>query len=329
MAGRCQRLTSVFEGKRGLSYARTMADLDDLLQKTSRTFALSIPLLPEPTRKAVSVAYLLFRIADTFEDATRWPREKRIEALEAFCELVEQPDSVQAAEHLVAKWLNPPPVEHAGYLELIQKTGEVLAELKSMPAEVQKILVKHSVRTSEGMAAVVARADERGSMRLSSLRDLTGYCYLVAGIVGELLTEVFLHDAPSLQAQAAQLTQRMVAFGEGLQLVNILKDILDDARDGRVYLPPAVTVAQVSALARAGLDQGNAYVQALQAGGAPKGYLGFTGISLMLAYATLNRLEQFGAGAKVTRDEVGRLFGVLQSAIDSNAQLDVRAQVLA
>jgi len=43
---------------------------DGLLQKTSRTFALAIPLLPEPTRTAVGAAYLLFRVADTFEDAT-------------------------------------------------------------------------------------------------------------------------------------------------------------------------------------------------------------------------------------------------------------------
>jgi farnesyl-diphosphate farnesyltransferase len=61
-----------------------MADLDLLLEKTSRTFALSIPLLPEPTRREVMIAYLLFRIADTFEDSSSWPRESRIEALEQF-----------------------------------------------------------------------------------------------------------------------------------------------------------------------------------------------------------------------------------------------------
>ncbi len=304
-----------------------MADLDDLLQKTSRTFALAIPLLPEPTRKAVSVAYLLFRIADTFEDATAWPRSKRIAALEAFIALVKRPDASRAAGPLVSQWLEAPPVEHAGYLELLEKTAEVLAELQSMPPALQQILVKHSVRTSEGMAAVVARADERGNLKLGSLKDLTDYCYLVAGIVGELLTEVFVHDTPSLQAVASSLNGRMVAFGEGLQLVNILKDTGDDARDGRVYLPPDVTRAQVLALARADLDQANAYVQALQQGGAPKGYLGFTGISLMLAYATLNRLEQHGAGAKVSRDEVGRLFGELQSALESNVRLDLQNSV--
>ena len=46
--------------------------LDRLLAETSRTFALTIPLLPEPTRRETTVAYLLFRIADTLEDATLW-----------------------------------------------------------------------------------------------------------------------------------------------------------------------------------------------------------------------------------------------------------------
>ncbi len=305
------------------------ADLDDLLQKTSRTFALAIPLLPEPTRKAVSLAYLLFRIADTFEDATAWPRAKRIEALEAFVALVKRDDAAEASKPLVTQWLASPPVEHAGYLELLGQTSWVMAQLATMPLPIRTILIKHSVRTSEGMAAVVARADERGSLRLESMKDLTDYCYLVAGIVGELLTEVFLHDEPSLATEAESLTRRMVAFGEGLQLVNILKDTNDDARDGRVYLPPSVTRSQALALARADLDEANTYVQALQRGGAPKGYLGFTGISLMLAYATLNRLESHGAGAKISRDEVGRLFGVLQSAIEANVHLDVKAQTLA
>jgi phytoene/squalene synthetase len=55
-----------------------MKDLRDLLQKTRRTFALSIPVLPEPTNREVMIAYLLFRIAETFEDAAQWQPEKRI-----------------------------------------------------------------------------------------------------------------------------------------------------------------------------------------------------------------------------------------------------------
>lgn len=306
-------------------------DLDHLLLKTSRTFALAIPLLPEPTRRAVGVAYLLFRIADTFEDATTWPRAQRIEALGEFSKLVQLPKAERDAQvgALVKKWLAAPPVDHDGYLELVQQTAGVLAELDTMAPGVRDILIKHTVRTSDGMATVVARADEHGNLRLSSVQDLKEYCYIVAGIVGELLTEVFLHDTPSLASQKAALEQQMIAFGEGLQLVNILKDAGDDARDGRVYLPTSVAKQDIFDLARSDLDAANEYVKSLQKGGAPKGYLGFTGISLMLAYKALDTLEEKGPGAKVSRLEVARLMGVLQGELAAGRPLDVRARAQA
>ncbi|MEW6431088.1 MAG: squalene/phytoene synthase family protein [Myxococcota bacterium] len=306
-------------------------DLDHLLLKTSRTFALAIPLLPEPTRRAVGVAYLLFRIADTFEDATTWPRAARIEALNAFSKLVQLPKAEREAQvgALVERWLAAPPVEHDGYLELLRETPGVLAELDTMAPGLRDILIKHTVRTTDGMAGVVARADEHGNLRLTSVQDLQDYCYIVAGIVGELLTEVFLHDTPALASEKAALEKHMVAFGEGLQLVNILKDAGDDARDGRVYLPPSVPKQDIFDLARADLDAANEYVKSLQKGGAPKGYLGFTGISLMLAYRALDTLEEKGPGAKVSRLEVARLMGVLQGELAAGRPLDVRARAQA
>ena len=84
--------------------ARIMrAGLEDLLEKTSRTFALSIPVLPEPTRRQVMIAYLLFRIADTFEDAAQWPPELRIEVLREFQQLLSG-YSPEMAARLAAKW---------------------------------------------------------------------------------------------------------------------------------------------------------------------------------------------------------------------------------
>lgn len=301
--------------------------LDDLLQKTSRTFALAIPLLPEPTRHAVGIAYLLFRVADTFEDATDWPRAKRIDALERFVDLLELPAAQQhtAATQLATWSLETKPVQHAGYLELLGELPALLNELTALSPAMQDIVVKHTVRTAEGMAQVVARADERGNLRLASLKDLTDYCYIVAGIVGELLTDAFLLDVPGLSTQATKLRAGMVAFGEGLQLVNILKDAGDDARDGRVYLPPSVSRADIFALARADLDAANGYVQTLQQGGAPSGYLAFTGLSLGLAYKALDTLEARGTGAKVSRDDVGRLFEALQAELAAGAPLDLRA----
>ena len=77
-----------------------MDRIDDLLEKTSRTFALSIPLLPEPTRRELAIAYLLFRIADTFEDAAAWQPERQIGALDDFIALLESPSAARAAEPL-------------------------------------------------------------------------------------------------------------------------------------------------------------------------------------------------------------------------------------
>ena len=75
---------------------RGVANLDVLLEKTSRTFALSIPMLPEPTRRHVALAYLLFRVADTFEDAAQWPRDRRLAALDDLTLMLETPGGEEA-----------------------------------------------------------------------------------------------------------------------------------------------------------------------------------------------------------------------------------------
>ena len=78
-----------------------MALLERLLARTSRTFALAIPLLPAPLNREVTTSYLLFRIADTFEDATRWSRAARLAALADFAALLDAP-SVDEASRLAA-----------------------------------------------------------------------------------------------------------------------------------------------------------------------------------------------------------------------------------
>src|ERR1044071_4312246 len=95
-----------------------MADLDDLLEQTSRTFALSIPVLPEPTRREVMIAYLLFRIADTFEDASHWEPERRIAALADFRGLLAA-RSPEENRRLAAAWAAAGVSPHEGYRELI------------------------------------------------------------------------------------------------------------------------------------------------------------------------------------------------------------------
>jgi farnesyl-diphosphate farnesyltransferase len=280
--------------------------IDDLLLRTSRTFALAIPLLPEPTRRSVSLSYLLFRIADTFEDAANWDRATRIAALAELARLLADPRPDRAAE-LSATWLAARPTEHEGYLELLGQVPFVLGELERLAPSVQAIVVGHTTRTVEGMMATLAGADEDGSFILREMDELRLYCYRVAGIVGELLTALFLHDSPRLVAVGGALMEHQAAFGEGLQLVNILKDERDDEKDGRRLLPASVERSEVLALARADLERAGLYVELLRTGGAPPGVVAFTSLPAALAWLALERIEKHGPGAKVAREEVLRL----------------------
>jgi len=292
-----------------------MSELRGLLERTSRTFALAIPLLPEPLRDEVTTAYLLLRIADTFEDATRWARAERLSALQGFGECVTTRDR-GTAEELVKRWLADPPCEDAGYLELLQHTPAVLESLEGISPERRAIVAGHTWRTIEGMATFVERSTDRGELCLLDLADLRQYCYVVAGIVGELLTALFLSTSPCLNAVRTTLESHARPFGEGLQLVNVLKDSESDRRAGRQYLPPGVPLSAVFDLARRDLESAAAYVLAIQLAGAPRGVVAFTAFPVLLARESLDRTERAGAGAKVSRELVAALLSSMNDALD-------------
>lgn len=295
-----------------------MPDFEALLERTSRTFALCIPLLPEPTRREVGLAYLLFRIADTFEDAEAWPPVRRVAALRSFEALLAGPDP-DAARQAVATWLADPPTPHPGYLALLRETPAVLAAFAALRPRAREAIGHHLCRTTARMAAFVARTGPDGRLVLRDLDDLRAYCYAVAGLVGEMLTDLFLLDRPSLAPHRAALRTLAPRFGEGLQLTNILKDAGEDAAAGRQFLPPGVPVADVRALARAGLDAAVEYTRTLRDAGAPRGLVAACALPVLLARPTLDRLEE--GGAKLTREEVMAMVLGLHEALDAGCPL--------
>ena len=296
---------------------RAETDLEQLLISTSRTFALAIPLLPEPTRREVTISYLLFRVADTFEDAATWPRALRIQALERFDQLLENPGR-EEIEAVASLWAEEVPCEQPGYQELLAELPAVLDAFFSLNPEAVGLIREHVLRTSRGMAGFVSRTTDEGELRLRDVPDLQAYCYVVAGIVGELLTELFLLGRPWLAPVAPRLRERSRGFGEGLQLVNILKDSASDATQGRRYLPDGVDRAEVMAIARRDLQEAGEYVLALQSAGAERGLVAFVALPVRLAAATLDRIEQAGPGSKLSRPEVYAIVQRMNRALDQN-----------
>ena len=130
-----------------------MTSLEELLERTSRTFALSIPVLPEPTRREVMIAYLLFRIADTFEDASHWEPGKRIEALADFQRMLAEP-APEEARRVSERWSAAGPSPHAGYRGLIAETPFVLESFFALRPEAAAPVRVHVGRSAQGMACL-------------------------------------------------------------------------------------------------------------------------------------------------------------------------------
>ncbi len=290
-----------------------MSDIETLLQKTSRTFALTIPCLPQPTREEVGIAYLLFRIIDTFEDAVLWEPERRQQALSQFIALLEGP--AVASQPLAQEWTRDPPLVHAGYQELLARTPYVLERFEALRPEVRQILRTHVTRSAEGMASFVARVKPEGRLQLETIGDLRAYCYAVAGIVGEMLTELFVLGRPGMEAVAPELRKRAATFGEGLQLVNILKDARPDAAEGRTFLPRQAPLREVFALARQDLADAATYVDLLRQGGAEPGLVAFNAFICKLASANLQILRDQGLGAKLTRLTVAKIAAEIAASL--------------
>lgn len=288
--------------------------LEDLLGKTSRTFALSIPPLPEPTRREVTVAYLLFRIADTLEDATLWSHQRKLAELAAFDALLVTPDAGQTRAR-AACWVEDPPLDHGGYIELLRATPTVLEAWSGLSPAARELVGTHTRRTIAGMAGFVEQ-ERDGVLQLTGIDDLKRYCYAVAGIVGEMLTELFLLDRPQLDPAGGELRRDAARFGEALQLVNILKDVAGDTNEGRSFLPPDVDPAEVFRLARADLEVAGRYSNRLHEQGAPRGIVKFTLMPILLAWATLDRVSERGPGAKLTRPEVRDILKTMETALN-------------
>jgi farnesyl-diphosphate farnesyltransferase len=290
--------------------------LQPLLHKTSRTFALSIPLLPEPLRTQVATAYLLFRIIDTFEDATRWDAARRVKELALVVRLMES-DDAHRLDQMTAQWLVDPPVDNPAYLELLAAAPEVMGWCRLLAPAAREQLRRHLVRSARGMMEIVVRTDAQGSLRLRTMQELRGYCFVVAGIVGEMLTELFILQSPSLNEVAGDLRARAIEFGEALQLVNILKDARSDEVEGRVYLPSQAGMSEVLSLARADLRRATEYTELLRTAKGDRGIVAFNALNLRLAIATLHLVRDQGPGAKLTRLQVMSLAAQVMNTVET------------
>lgn len=203
-----------------------------LLEGVSRTFALTIPQLPESLCRAVANAYLLCRIVDTIEDEVSLSPDQKKVFCHAFIDVVNTGKASEAFARELAPLLssNTLPAEHV----LIHVIPRVIGITHQFDKEQIAALSTCVEVMAEGMPLFQAENMHNG---LPKLTDMDSYCYYVAGCVGEMLTKLFCHYSPQIDKHRDEMLTLAVSFGQGLQMTNILKDIWDDAERGVCWLP--------------------------------------------------------------------------------------------
>lgn len=287
----------------------------------SRTYAVVIPMLPPPLAEPVGLAYLLMRIVDTLEDA---PDLSAAERLHRF-------DRLEAALRAPGAPADPilrqPIGESAAERALLDDAPAVLARIHALEPARARAIIACAERMIGGVREFMARSAARGAPypAIGTPEELRSYCYYVAGVVGEMLCELTaLHlDQPTWRGQRSLA----VELGTGLQLVNILKDCQQDARQGRRYLPPSTGGAAPEAdirgavlgEARRCLARGTEYVLALPA--RETGLRAFCGLPIVWGALTLSEVARPTARPKITRAAVTASVARFQQVAGDDAAL--------
>lgn len=210
----------------------------EILKRVSRTFYLSLTVLPKDLRRPIGLAYLFARAADTIADTRLISREKRLEYLELFRAEVRGNAASRIRE--VKEALTGPqkiPEER----ELLDRLEECFAMYHALDAPDRDRVRDLILTITRGMQMdlITFPAEEEGRLIALKTRDnLDQYTYFVAGCVGEFWTEITMAYRPSLKDwDIGEMKNRGVRFGKGLQMTNILRDVSRDLRLGRCYLP--------------------------------------------------------------------------------------------
>jgi farnesyl-diphosphate farnesyltransferase len=320
-----------------------------VLRSVSRSFYLSLRFLPKALRDPLSLAYLLARATDTIADTPGAPVRLRTEALRTLAGAIQGTATKEIASQLRESFvpLQTDKAERA-LIEQLPALLDWLDDLRSDDRdEVRSVLSK----INRGQSLDLERFDPSTSTSIKALGTAEGldeYTYLVAGCVGEFWTRLCFRHVKNFSARPeSEMSTLGAQYGQGLQLINILRDAGDDLRNGRCYFPadeldslglkPADVLADPARLypaltkwrdkAEKGMEAGIDYAGAIR----NRRVRFATALPALIGARTLVLLRQAGAEAllrriKVPRAEVRKM--ILSNALASPRSLRLRFEKL-
>ena len=211
--------------------------IDNLLESTSRSFYPTLKYLPKKVRGQIGLLYLLARVADTIADSKHGDTDELLRLLRSYNDVAQgKSDKLPDFSSLAEIQDNP----HEA--ELLRNVGDVVEGLEVYPKEDRERMLECLDIIVSGQILDLERfgpANEGGN--ISALNDnleLDDYTFRVAGCVGVFWTKMSLAHIISIPPeQEKEFFEKGVRFGKALQMINILRDIPEDLRFGRCYIP--------------------------------------------------------------------------------------------
>lgn len=283
-----------------------------LLRGVSRSFFLSIRLLPRALRRPVALGYLLARASDTIADAPGLTLPERLRGLDAFLSAVHGQSEPQPT---AARGATP---DEQRLLDALPDCIEWLDGLAADDRDDVRTVLGHITRGQRLDIERFGAATAQAPVALQAAAELEEYTYLVAGCVGEFWTKLGFRHLPGFasmpEGDMLELGRR---YGMALQLINVLRDADGDLAVGRRYLPSGEPREAWLARARAGLECGMRYVGALRHARVRVA----SALPALIGARTLALLRAHGPGAKMPRAEVRALLVRILFTLGSNANL--------
>jgi farnesyl-diphosphate farnesyltransferase len=205
-----------------------------ILRSVSRSFYISIRLLPRRLRDPVGLGYLLARATDTLADTMEVSAALRKETLKALASAIQENGSV---EQIIQSFA--PLQKNEAERMLIESLPQCLESLEQSNAadrgDIRVVLAKITQAQEMDIDHFSEIEQPRALARTADLRE---YTYLIAGCVGEFWTHLcFRYVANFTDKLEDEMLELGKQYGNGLQLVNILRDAHVDLSKGRCYFP--------------------------------------------------------------------------------------------
>src|SRR5579862_2443033 len=233
-------MTALNSGTLSSRAAQRSTLLGTLLKNVSRSFYLTLRVLPRGLREPVGLAYLLARAADTVADTQLIAPAQRLNLLLTLRTRVNGAEGGEDAAARIASELSSHQANPHERV-LLQSLAQALELLDDCDAGDKREIQNVVTTLTEGMEFDLHTFPNETSGKLSALKtreELEQYTYMVAGCVGEFWTKMTIAHEPALRAwNLDEMSACGIRFGKALQYTNVLRDVPRDLRIGRCYFP--------------------------------------------------------------------------------------------